>query len=220
LAQRLDLPKTSLMRILSALLESGFVVQAPGKRGFVLGPHASRLAVDMLSTPQFSRETRRILARLVESTGESCNLTAPEGDSMRYLARVETPHLLCLSMEVGSHVPLHCTATGKLFLALTDEMARETILDRIPLSRHTPKTLVDRQKLTRELVTIRKRRVGIDNEEFVVGMVAVAVPVMDAKGEMIAAVSCHGPTARVSLSTLSGAVPVMRDVATAVNKVM
>jgi DNA-binding IclR family transcriptional regulator len=220
LAQRLDLPKTSLMRILSSLVESGFVVHAPGERGFVLGPRATRLALEVLSTPHFSRSSRAILARLVETTGETCNLTALEGDGMRYLERVETSHLLRLKLDVGTHVPLHCTASGKLMLAMMDDAQRRQVLDRIVLDRHTPRTFVDRAQLERELAVIRQRRVGVDQEEFVLGMVAVAVPVLDAGGGMIAAMACHGPTARVSMAFLLESVPVMRDAALAMGKVL
>ncbi|HEU0230998.1 MAG TPA: IclR family transcriptional regulator [Burkholderiaceae bacterium] len=220
LAQRLDLPKTSLMRILSSLVESGFVVHAPGERGFVLGPRATRLALEVLGTPHFSRSSRAILARLVEATGETCNLTALEGDGMRYLERVETGHLLRLKLDVGTHVPLHCTASGKLMLAMMDDAQRRQVLDRIALDRHTPKTLTDRVLLERELATIRQRRVGVDQEEFVLGMVAVSVPVLNATGGMIAAVACHGPTARISMAFLLESVPVMREAALAMGKVL
>ncbi len=220
LAQRLDQPKTSLMRILAALVESGFAVQVPGERGFVLGPRAVRLALGILETPHFSRASRTILARLVEATGESCNLTALEGDSMRYLERVETRHLLGLRMDVGAHVPLHCTATGKLMLAMMDKALQQEILDRVTLSAHTVRTITDRKKLEREFITIRQRRVGVDNEEFVLGMVAVAVPVLDAQGRMIAAIACHGPTARVSMADLLASVQVMHEAAKDMSKVL
>ncbi|HEX7388283.1 MAG TPA: IclR family transcriptional regulator [Castellaniella sp.] len=220
LAHRLELPKTSLMRILATLVEAGFVVKAPGERGFVPGPRMTRLALSVLGTPHFSRTSRAILARLVDATGESCNLTALEGDSMRYLERVETRQPLRLSMDVGSHVPLHCTATGKLMLALMDAPLRKQTLDRISLAAYTPRTLTDRAALEQDLAVIRQRRVGIDREEFVLGMVAVAVPVLDDKGQTIAALASHGPTARVSLDFLLEQVSKMREAATDMSKAL
>ena len=213
LAQRLSLPKTSLMRLLAALLEADFITRAPGEQGFLPGPRAARLAIATLGTSHFSRTARAILARLVEATGETCNLTALEGDSMRYLERVETHQPLRLSMDVGAHVPLHCTATGKLTLALMDGPVREATLARIPLTRLTPRTLTQGDALEQDLAQIGQRQIGIDREEFILGMVAVAGPVMDAKGRMIAAISSHGPTARVSLPFLLGQIPRMREAA-------
>lgn len=219
LAQRLDLPKTSLMRLLATLAASGFVIKAPGEQGFLPGPRAARLAVSILTAPHFSRAARAILSRLVEATGESCNLTTLEGDSMRYLERVETHHLLRLSMEVGAHVPLHCTATGKLMLSLMDEAAQHATLDRIALTSHTPRTLTQRGALEHDLALIRQQHIGIDREEFVLGMVAVAVPVLDDKGRMIAAIASHGPTARVSLPFLLDQIPRMREAADDMGKI-
>ncbi|CAM5204683.1 DNA-binding IclR family transcriptional regulator OS=Castellaniella defragrans OX=75697 GN=HNR28_001027 PE=4 SV=1 [Castellaniella denitrificans] len=219
LAHRLDLPKTSLMRLLAAMLEAGFVIKAPGEQGFLPGTRAARLAVSLLGAPHFSRAARTILSRLVEATGESCNLTAREGDSMRYLERVETPQPLRLSMEVGTHVPLHCTATGKLALALMDETERRATLDRITLTGHTLRTLTQRNALEHDLAVIRRQRIGVDREEFIQGMVAVAVPVIDGKGRMIAAIASHGPTARVSLRFLLDQAPGMRKAAEDMGKV-
>lgn len=220
LTQRLGLPKTSLMRILDALEGAGFVVQAPGERGFVHGPRAVRLALGILGTTHFSRAARAILGRLVEATGESCNLTTPVGDRMRYLERVDTSHPLRLNMEVGAHVPLHCTASGKLMLASMDSATRAQTLDRLVLSRCTPRTLTDRHQLEQALVVIGQQRIGTDQEEFIQGMVAVAVPVLDARGHMMAALACHGPTARVSFRSLMDAVPLMRDAAAAMARVL
>lgn len=139
---------------------------------------------------------------------------------MRYLERVETEHPLQLNMAVGTHVPLHCTASGKLMLALMNSRLRAATLDRITLAKHTPKTLVDRARLEQELAIIQKQRVGIDQEEFVLGMVAVAVPVFDDKGDMIAALACHGPTARVSIMSLRHTVPAMHEAADSMRKVL
>jgi DNA-binding IclR family transcriptional regulator len=213
LAQRLDLPKTTLMRMLQSLVESGLVVQAPNERGYVLGPRATQLALATLRTPHFSRSSRAILAQLVRELGETCNLTALEGDEIRYLERVETSQLLRLKMDVGTHVPLHCTASGKLMLASMEPAHRAQVLDRIRLERHTPRTFTGRTQLEAELDDIRRRGLGIDREEFVLGMVAVAVPVLDARGKVIAAVACHGPTARTSMDFLLESVPVLKRAA-------
>ncbi|TCT07459.1 IclR family transcriptional regulator [Paralcaligenes ureilyticus] len=220
LAQRLDLPKTTLMRILQSLVEAGLVVDTPNEKGYVLGPRATLLALATLRSPHFSRTSRAILGQLVQVLGETCNLTTLEGDQIRYLDRVETHHLLRLQLEVGTHVPLHCTASGKLMLASMDADHRRQILDRISLERFTPRTLIDRQQLESELANIRQRGLGVDREEFVLGMVAVAVPVLDAQQNVIAAVACHGPTARVSMEFLLGSVPVLQKAAIAMGRAL
>ena len=213
LSQRLNIPKTSLLRVLEALVHAGFVLRIPDHRGYVLGPRSTRLGLALLTTQEFSRQARAVLADVVRATGESCNLNALEGNQMRYLERVETGEVLRLTMAAGDLVPLHCTASGKLALGMMSDARRTHALGTLAMRRYTPQTITDRHRLEQELATIRKEQVGVDREEFVHGMVAVAVPVLNSKGDMIAALACHGPTARVSMSNLYEHLPLMRRAA-------
>ncbi len=217
LSQRTGLPKSSLMRMLQALEGAAYVTRLPGDMGYVPGPRAHHLSAHILRTPHFLRACRHILGMLITITGEACNLTAPAGDAVHYLARVERPEMqrLQLHMEIGVHVPLHCTASGKLFLAFAPEIERRQILDRIALDRLTPKTIVDRHGLETELKRIRGLGIGIDDEEFVRGMVAIAVPVFNRQEQVIAAVACHAATAQKSLHELLGYAEPMRQAARA-----
>lgn len=204
LAQRTGLPKTSLMRMLNTLERSAYVTRMPNEIGYVPGPRAHCLAVSVLQTPHFLRACRSVLGKLVAITGESCNLTAMAGDAVHYLARVESPDALRLQLhlDIGVHVPLHCTASGKLFLAATPRHYLLQILDRIELTALTPKTITSRKMLEAELERIRLQNIGIDDGEFVRGMVAIAVPVLDSRNTIVAAIACHAPTAQKSLSEL------------------
>src|SRR5690606_8807097 len=127
---------------------------------------------------------------------------------------------LQLHLRTGAHVPLHCTASGKLFLAMMPDVHRKCLLDTLPLPAMTPKTITDRQRLAHELGLIAQQRIGTDNEEFVRGMVAIAVPVRDDKGRVIAAVACHAPTATHSFSDLFSFSSLMNDTAAAIGQVL
>jgi len=111
-------------------------------------------------------------------------------------------------------VPLHCTASGKLFLSQMTTAERNAMLARLTLKEMTYRTLTDAGRLAAELERLGKRDVGIDNEEFVRGMVAVAVPVRAAAGgPVLAALAVHAPTARATLDDLLKSVPRMREAA-------
>ncbi len=215
LAQRTGLPKTSLLRILQSLEQAAYVMRVPGDGGYMPGPRAHHLAAGLLGSPHFLRASRHILGRLVGIIGESCNLTALAGDTVQYLSRVESPEpmRLQLRMEIGARVPLHCTASGKLFLALAPDVQRRQMLDRITLEALTPRTIADRTRLEAELQGIRSQRIGIDNEEFVRGMVAIAVPVQDEQGHVVAALACHAATAQRSMAELLQFAGPMREAA-------
>lgn len=220
LAQRLDMPKSTLTRLLAAMQRAGFAAATPTENGFVPGPQATALALSTLRASAFTRACRAVLAQLVGKLGETCNLTAPDGDQVVYMERVETAEPLRLFFAVGSHVPMHCTASGKLFLASMNRLERGHVLARLPLTRNTPRTFIDPARLEDELQRLAARGIGIDNEEFVRGMSAVAVPVRDAQDRVVAAVACHAPTARLMLDDLLRAVPVLQDTAQSMREVL
>lgn len=215
LSLRTGVPKSSLMRLLDDLVYERYVIHMPGKKGYALGPQTYQLALATLRAPELLQACRVVLERLVGVTGETCNLNALVEDSVKYLARVESSgHLrLQLRLPVGTHVPLHCTASGKLFLAFTSEPVLSKLLDRLDLIRMTPQTVTERDRLEASLPAIRAQKIGIDDEEFIVGMVAVAVPILDKAGTMVAALACHAPTAQASLQHLKNQVPHLRSAA-------
>ena len=147
---------------------------------------------------------------------ETCNITTLDGGGLIYLDRVESDWPLQIRLNVGSHVPLHCTASGKLFLALSPPSLSEALLRLKSLPRHTPRTLTAPAKLAAELNRIRQTRIGTDNEEFIEGMAAAAVPVLDADGRICATVAVHGPTVRLPLKRAISLAPALRRAAEAV----
>lgn len=219
LAARLHIPKATLLRLIESLETRGYVMHMPDSRGhdrgIALGPRAAQFALAALSNNTFTRGCRSVLRTLVDVLGETCNLTALDGDTVLYVERVETTEPLRLEMRPGMRVPLHCTASGKLFLSQMNALERNALLARLTLQKMTYRTLTDAQLLAAELDRLAARGVGIDNEEFVRGMVAVAVPVKDAaSGRVLAALAVHAPTARATLNDLLENVQKMRDAAT------
>lgn len=167
-----------------------------------------------LANSTFTRACRSLLRSLVDTLGETCNLTALDGDTVLYVERVETSEPLRLQMQPGTRVPLHCTASGKLFLAQMAAAERRLVLARLAMKRMTYRTLTELSLLEAELDRLAVRGIGVDNEEFVRGMVAVAVPVLDTgDGHLLACLATHAPTARANLNDLLEAVPTLKETA-------
>ncbi|WP_449433090.1 IclR family transcriptional regulator [Pseudomonas putida] len=213
LGDRLDAPKATLLRMLLALERLGFLLREADEKAYLLGPRASRLGLSLLRNEVVLGRSRLILQSLVGQLGETCNLTALDGDRVIYIDRVETREPLRLHVEPGTHVPLHCTASGKLFLAQMPAHRRAELLKHLLLTAQTPRSITDVGLLETELERIRARGVGIDSEEFVRGMVAVAVPISNAQGQCLAALACHAPTARKSLNDLIEYIPQLQAAA-------
>jgi len=220
LAQAVDLPKPTVHRMLRQLSAHGFVAQAPGDRRYMVSRRLSRLAVATMQRGAVHADRHAILERLVAEVGETCNLTMLDGTEVVYVDRVESHWPLQMTLQAGSRVPIHCTASGKLLFALLPARTRQRLLRTLKLQRHTPGTLTDPVALDAELTRIREARVGTDNQEFLEGLVATAVPVLDSQGQVIAALAMHGPVGRLSLARALSLVPQLRAAATAMGEAL
>ncbi|RJF95644.1 IclR family transcriptional regulator [Noviherbaspirillum saxi] len=211
LAFRMQIPKATMMRTLDNLERHGYVLRTPVDRGYIPGAAATSLAVTALRNNAFIRACRATLGKLVGLTGETCNVTMQEGNVVVYVDRVETDEPLRLHLLPGTRAPIHCTASGKLFLSRLTLLEQRRLLSMMPLKRLTPKTITDPALLEAELHRIAKRGIGIDDQEFVLGMVAIAVPICAADGRILAAVACHAPVARKSVDQLMDYIPKLEE---------
>ncbi|MBT2322958.1 IclR family transcriptional regulator [Variovorax paradoxus] len=199
LAAQLSLPKGTAHRICTQLLATGFLARDVDERSFSVGPALRQLAFDTLNHGVVRGLRHEVLSELVRQVGETCNFTTLDGAQVLYLDRVEAQWPLRLTLDVGSHVPLHCTASGKLFLAQMVKKERDALIGQLTLTRMTANTITDAGKLRAECEAIAKRGYSSDREEFIAGLVAVAVPVLDAAGKVRAAIAVHAPTARMTM---------------------
>jgi IclR family transcriptional regulator, acetate operon repressor len=202
MSQTIGLPKSTLHRICGQLSALGFLVQEDSEKTFAVGPALRELAFDALNNGVVRGLRHHVLSELVATVGETCNLTTLDGAEVIYLDRVEARWPLRLNLEVGSRVPVHCTASGKLFMALLPEALGTKVVENLTLEKLTEKTISSKGALRVELATIRKQGYSIDSEEFIQGLVALAVPVKDAKGVTRAALAVHAPTARMPVKRI------------------
>jgi IclR family acetate operon transcriptional repressor len=213
LAAQLGLPKGTAHRICTQLLATGFLARDVDERMFSVGPALRQLAFDTLNHGVVRGLRHEVLSELVRQVGETCNFTTLDGAQVLYLDRVEAQWPLRLTLDVGSHVPLHCTASGKLFLAQMEKKERDAVIGKITLTRMTANTITDADKLRAECEAIAKRGYSTDREEFIAGLVAVAVPVFDAAGKQRAAIAVHAPTARMTMEDAIKALGALREAA-------
>lgn len=211
LIEALNLPKATVHRMCMQLMECGFVSRDLNERDFVVGPALRKLALDTLNHGSLRGLRHEVLAGLLAQVGETCNFTTLDGAGVLYLDRVEAPWPWRLTLDVGAHVPLHCTASGKLFLAFMSAKQREAMLRTLDLQPITEHSIATVEALRKECNIIRERGYAFDREEFVLGLVAIAIPVRDASGEVRAALAVHAPAAHAAGEGLAApASPVCR----------
>ena len=207
------LPKPTVFRVLATLEAASFVTREPVDKRYSIGPRLAQLGLSIMLNQSLRRERRAILQRVADDTGETCNLTMVDGIDVVYLDRVESRWPLRVDLSPGSRVPLHCSASGKLFLSQLAPAKRRALVESLSLTPYTNRTIVDRDALELELASIRETGVGIDNEEYLAGLICVAVPVIDASSRHIATIAVQAPSARFPLSRAMECVPMLRHAA-------
>lgn len=212
-----SLPKPTVFRILEMLQEANLLQREPVSKRYTVGPRLASFALDVLQRSDLHAQYQSILQDLVDETGETCNLTVIEGIDVFYLHRVETALPLRLSLKPGTRVPLHCTASGKLFLSQLPPRQVSRLLGLAPLKRYTDNTITDRETLDKELKKTRETKVGTYDSEYFNDSVAIAVPVGDQNG---IAVALHAPSSRLSIDTCMVHLPALRRAAAAIAAVL
>ena len=226
LVEETGLPKPTLHRMLQQLEAGGLLHRESDGRHYATGVRLRRLAENVLINDSRHGARRAVLRHLVEEVGESCNITALSGSEVIYLDRVETAAPLRFYLQAGSRVPVHCSASGKIFLAQMSVEQRRRLLAHAPLEAYTANTRTSLARLERELQQVQRDGYALDDEEFLPGLLCIAVQVpvegdtVASAGKAAAKVSAKAgakqnaakAVARPALSNLCVAIqaPVMR----------
>jgi DNA-binding IclR family transcriptional regulator len=207
----LKLPKPTIHRLCTMLENEGYLQPRLDGRGYLPGRRLSTMAMGIFSNNDHWRTERHgILQRLSEEVGETCNISIPDGSQMVYFDRVETHWPLRIQLEKNDRVPIYCTASGKLFLNNLPSTKRSRLLAKIHFEQFTANTLTDIDRLKEALKRLAQQDIGIDNEEFMQGMVAVAVPLRSEQGGFYGALAMHAPSARMSMEKAISHIPKLR----------
>jgi IclR family transcriptional regulator, acetate operon repressor len=213
LVAQMDMPKATVHRLLINLEAAELLKRDLTGKRYVPGDRLARFSLRAVVFSARMSPVRAILERLVAEIGESINLGVLDGSSVAYVQRVECNWPLRTHLSAGSRVPLHCTATGKLFLALMPTARRTALLDEIELKAYSPNTITSRKRLDEELARIRDERMAVNNEEFMVGATGLSVPLIGIDGEMIAGLALHAPVARLSVDDVRAHASTLRRAA-------
>lgn len=213
LCQALGLPKPTVHRLLSTAEAEGFLQRDIDGRSYGPGRRLRRIATNTLSSQRLRTERLRILKSLAEEVGETCNIAAPGRDGMVYLDRVETQWPLRIQLPVGTQVPFHCTASGKMYLSSLRPEKLDRFLSSYPLDKRTEQSLSDLGALKAELTQTRARGYSTDNEEFMDGMAAIAVGITDDQNRLLSTLSLHAPIQRHTLEGLKQHLTTLRAAA-------
>ena len=217
LIEALGLAKPTIHRLLQTAEGEGFLQRDLDGRSYGPGPRLRKLSVNTVSSEHLRTARLAILRGVADEIGETCNLAIPDRENMIYLDRVETKWPLRIQLPIGTQVPFHCTASGKMYLSTLRQNTLDGFLSAGKLNPNTESTITDPEALRVEIINIARRGYSTDDEEFMPGMTAVAVPVLDENNRLVATLSVHAPTQRHDLGSLTQFLSVLQVGATKIS---
>jgi len=213
ISAKLDLPRQTVHRVVRQLEEMDLIRRDFTRDHYYVGARMISLSINALRSAARLAPIHAVLRKLVEEIGETCNIGVLERDEIVYIDRVECDWPLRLQLGAGSRVPMHATAIGKLLLAHLPSRTRKRIMEAAPLATYTDNTLTDLARLEDELKTIRREGFATNDEENLLGLIALAVPIYDGEGRVVAGLAVHAPAARMDLKGAEEQLPLLRSVA-------
>ncbi len=197
LAKRLGLAKSTVHRLASTLIKDDMLEQDKETGKYRLGLALFELGARVRRKMNVFNEAQLALKDLAEKTEETAHLTVLDHASVLFLYKFESRQAIRMKSVLGARVPAHCSADGKAMLAyLGNEMIEAIAAD--GLAALTPKTITEVSQLIADLAQVRARGYAIDDEETEIGLRAIAAPIRDHNGEVVAAISVAGPIQRMT----------------------
>ena len=216
LASRLRLAKSTVHRLASTLTGAGFLEQNRDTGKYRLGMALFELGALVRRRMDVANESRPKLRELLEKTGETVQMGVVDHLSVLYVYEMESPRAIRMAAAVGGRAPLHCTAVGKVLLAYQPEDFVERVLQS-GLTAYTARTVTRREAILAMLSEVRSREHAIDDEESEPGLRAIAAPVRNQNGAVIAAVGVAAPVQRMNRRAMQTCVPTVIATANAVS---
>ncbi|AWI60038.1 IclR family transcriptional regulator [Sinorhizobium fredii] len=195
------LDRATVRRSLLTLSELGYA-DYDGKF-FSLTPKILRLGHAYLSATPLPAIVQPYLDQLSEKAGQSASASVLDGTEVVYVARASQRRVMSINLMPGSRLPAYCASMGRVLLAALPEAQAREILSRTELKANTPRTKTDPEELIEELRKVREQGYAVIDQELELGLCSIAVPLMNVRGQVVAALNIGAPAAHVAASELA-----------------
>jgi len=215
ISKRLELPISSAHNLLQRLVAAEVVVASEGPR-YSVGTRLVRLAIRTVDGLEMSVIARKYLQDLARNICDDVYLAVRLGKRVVYVLRVPGTRPVAVEIRLGQSLYLHATSVGKLFASYNERLCKSMLAG--PLPKLTEHTLTEIDELQGELERVRQEGFAVSREEAIVGIVGVALPILDAKGELVAAVHVSALRAQMDDERLVGVIDAARASARAIER--
>jgi len=219
IAQVAGLHKATAYRIVTTLVNYGYLEWVPDVQKYRLGLELSNLGYKVIRRMDLRREALPYMKKLVQEWDETCDLSIFDQGRVFYIEVLRGNHALTIAAAVGQRLPTHCTASGKLFLAYLPPEELDAILNQ-PLTAYTDSTITSLDELRKQLDVFRRQGYAVDYEEYELGICAVAAPIFNRSGTVIAAIGGPSPTSRMTPERITEIAEALKEAARAISRRM
>jgi IclR family pca regulon transcriptional regulator len=193
--------RATCRRLLLTLVHAGYA-EHDGKY-FWLSPRTVRLGNAYLHSATLPNIVQPYLEALAEDIHESCSASILDGDEVLYIARASHQRVMSINLRIGSRLPLYCSSMGRVLLASFDDAEVRRMLEQTPRLEYTATTVTDIDALADLIRQVREDGYAIVDQELEVGLRSIAVPVIDKRGNTLAALNIGTHAARVPAERLT-----------------
>ncbi len=198
LSKRLKLHKNNVFRLLATLESRGYIEQNKATEGYRLGLKSLALGQTFIKQMGLLRNAQPVIQHLKDACGETSYVATFKDNQVFYLDVVETDQPVRVVSRVGSGLPAHCTAAGKVHLASLSEEEIDSVFAQTGMAPFTEKTMTELAALKKDLAQVAEQGFALDDEELDLGVRCIAVPIRDYTRRIVGAISVSGPTMRMS----------------------
>lgn len=191
IADRVDLHKSTVHRLLSTLLERGYV-EKNEKGSYHIGLKLIEVVSIYINSLELQTEARPYVAQISTDLGLTAHLGVLEGDQVIYIERMDMYSGVKLYSQIGLRVHAYCSSLGKCLLSNFSKEELDRIMKDCSFNKFTPNTISSLEELHRDLKEVRLRGYGMDDQEFDMNNRCIGAPIYDYRGEIIAAISASG----------------------------
>ena len=218
ISAQLSIPRTTALRITETLLDANYLARNE-EGAFTLGTSLVRLGVKALDNLDIRGFARPVLQALSAETGESSHLAMLNGDRSMLVEVADSPHPIRIASRPGTLVELHCSSTGKVFLAFSIPEP-STFCKTLVFTPHTRNTDSSAVDVLASIELTRKQGYAMDEEEYVLGVRCIAAPVKNAFGKTIAAIGITASTSTFTKGKIRNMARKLKDAAATISENM
>jgi len=219
ISHKLNIPLATVYRHIETLCDERYLVAGNSKK-YIPGPKIRNIILQSLPyEPNFTLR-RSYLRKLTEEIKETVSLSVPIGTKLVYFDRIEFHWPMQLNLEAGDHLPLHASASGKLYLSSIKKDDALEIFKNIKTPKTAKNTITEIDKFKKELNKINKQGYAFDDEEWFNGMVGISLPITNFKNELCFCLSTHTAKSRKNIDDLKKIYPSMLSAAKNLKKAL